>query len=104
MPLGLRAAFNPNGRFDQTTRVMSLLGFSIPTYWLGLVMLFVFFYLLRWAPPGMGRISLMVSPPDFITGSYLIDSLLTAIGGQHIQRLHIWSYQLFALRSSQRPP
>ena len=28
--------------------------------------------------PGMGRISLMVSPPDFITGSYLIDSLLTA--------------------------
>ena len=91
VPLGLRAAFNPNGRFDQTTRVMSLLGFSIPTYWLGLVMLFVFFYLLklgssatipqillRWAPPGMGRISLMVSPPDFITGSYLIDSLLTA--------------------------
>jgi len=78
VPMGLRAAFRPNGRFDQTTRILSLLGFSIPTYWLGLVMLFVFFYLLRWAPPGMGRISLMVSPPDFITGSYLIDSLLAA--------------------------
>ena len=78
VPLGLRAAFRPNGRFDQTTRILSLLGFSIPTYWLGLVMLFVFFYLLRWAPPGMGRISLMVSPPDFVTGSYFIDGIISA--------------------------
>jgi len=43
-----------------------------------LVMLFVFFYLLGWAPPGMGRISLMVSPPEFVTGSYLIDGLIEA--------------------------
>jgi ABC-type dipeptide/oligopeptide/nickel transport system permease component len=78
IPVGLRAAFKPNGRFDQVTRIISLLGFSIPTYWLGLVMLFVFFYLLGWAPPGMGRISLMVSPPEFVTGSYLIDGLIEA--------------------------
>lgn len=78
VPVGLRAAFRPNQRFDQFTRVVSLFGFSIPTYWLGLIMLFVFFYLLRWAPPGIGRISLMISPPDFITGSYLIDGLLAA--------------------------
>ncbi len=78
IPIGLKAAFRPNGTFDQVSRIGSLLGFSIPTYWLGLVMLFVFFYLLRWAPPGMGRMSLMISPPDFITGSYLIDGLLQA--------------------------
>lgn len=77
IPVGLRAAFRPDGRFDQVSRILSLFGFSIPTYWLGLVMLFVFFYLLRWAPPGIGRISLMVSPPDFVTGSYAIDALLT---------------------------
>ena len=77
IPIGVRAAFRPDGRFDQISRILSLFGFSIPTYWLGLVMLFVFFYLLRWAPPGIGRISLMVSPPDFITGSYFIDALLT---------------------------
>lgn len=77
IPVGLRAAFRPGGRFDQISRILSLFGFSIPTYWLGLVMLFVFFYLLGWAPPGIGRISLMVSPPDFITGSYLVDALLT---------------------------
>jgi ABC-type dipeptide/oligopeptide/nickel transport system permease component len=78
IPVGLRAAFNPNGRFDQISRILSLLGFSIPTYWLGLVMLFVFFYLLRWAPPGIGRINLFITPPDFVTGSYLIDGLLSA--------------------------
>ena len=77
IPVGLRAAFKPDGWFDQVSRFLSLFGFSIPTYWLGLVMLFVFFYLLRWAPPGIGRISLMVSSPDTITGVYSIDALLT---------------------------
>lgn len=76
IPLGLRAAFRPDGRFDHVTRFLSLFGFSIPTYWLGLVMLFVFFYLLRWAPPGMGRLSLMVTPPPDVTGSYLVDGLI----------------------------
>lgn len=76
IPVGLRAAFRPDQAFDQLSRFFSLLGFSIPTYWLGLVMLFVFFYLLGWAPPGMGRISLMATPPPMVTGSYLIDSLL----------------------------
>ena len=78
IPVGLRAALRADGPFDQVSRFLSLLGVSIPTYWLGLVMLFVFFFLLEWAPPGMGRISLIVSPPPRITGSYLVDGLLTA--------------------------
>ena len=78
IPVGLHAALRVDRAFDQISRFVSLLGFSIPTYWLGLVMLFVFFFLLEWAPPGMGRISLIVTPPPRITGSYLIDGLLTA--------------------------
>ena len=31
----------------------SLLTFSIPTYWMGLMAILIFFYLLRWAPPPM---------------------------------------------------
>jgi ABC-type dipeptide/oligopeptide/nickel transport system permease component len=76
IPLGMRAARRPDGAFDQVSRFVSLLGFSTPTYWLALMALFVFFYLLGWAPPGMGRISLMVEPPVRITGSYLWDALL----------------------------
>jgi peptide/nickel transport system permease protein len=56
IPVGLHAAFRVDRAF----------------------MLFVFFFLLEWAPPGMGRISLIVTPPPRITGSYLIDGLLTA--------------------------
>jgi peptide/nickel transport system permease protein len=78
IPAGLRAAFKPDGSFDQVSRFFSLLGFSVPTYWLGLIMLFVFFYLLEWAPPGMGRISLFLEPPPRVTGSYLIDGLIAA--------------------------
>lgn len=78
IPVGLRAAYRPGRTFDQVSRFFSLLGFSIPTYWLGLVMLFVFFFLLGWAPPGMGRINLMLSTPPHVTGSYLIDGLLAA--------------------------
>lgn len=77
VPLGIRAASRPGGSVDQASRAFALLGFSIPTYWLGLVMLFIFFYLLQWAPPGMGRISLLLTPPQHITGSYFIDGLLT---------------------------
>ena len=80
IPVGLKAAQRPDGAFDQVSRFLSLLGFSTPTYWLGLVMLFVFFYLLGWAPPGMGRINLMVDPPPRITGSYLWDALLQGRG------------------------
>jgi peptide/nickel transport system permease protein len=80
IPVGLRAARRPDGAFDQISRFVSLLGFSTPTYWLGLVMLFVFFFLLDLAPPGMGRLSLMLEPPPRITGSYFIDALLAGQG------------------------
>jgi len=78
IPIGLRSAMKSESRFDHFSRFISLLGFSIPTYWLGLLAIFVFFYLLDWAPPPMGRISLMVSPPPTITGSFVVDSLLAA--------------------------
>lgn len=76
VPVGLNAAERPNGWFDQVSRFGSLFGFSIPTYWLGLMAIFVFFYLLGWAPAPMGRISMLVTPPPSVTGSALIDSLL----------------------------
>lgn len=78
IPVGLRAARRHDQRFDQIARFLSLLGFSVPTYWLGLIMILVFFFYLGWAPPAMGRIDLMISPPPAITNSYLIDGLLAA--------------------------
>jgi ABC-type dipeptide/oligopeptide/nickel transport system permease component len=77
IPIGLYAAYNPNRLFDQITRFGSLVGFSIPTYWFALVASFVFFFVLRWAAAPMGRIGMDVFPPPEITGSYLVDALVT---------------------------
>jgi peptide/nickel transport system permease protein len=78
IPTGLRAARRRNGIFDQVSRILSLFGFSIPTYFLALCMLLIFFYLLEWAPPAMGRLSLLYTPPPRVTGSYFIDGLLAS--------------------------
>ncbi len=75
VPAGLISAFRAGRTSDHVARLLSLIGYSVPTYFLGLAMLLVFFYLLEWAPPGMGRISLMLSPPPHITGSYALDAL-----------------------------
>ena len=76
IPVGIRAATRPNGWFDQASRFGALTAFSIPTYWMGLMAILIFFYLLRWAPPPMGRVSLEVVAPPVVTGSVLLDSLL----------------------------
>ena len=76
IPLGLVGAIRANGPLDYLCRLISLFGFGMPTISLGLLAVFVFFYLLSWAPPPMGRIDLMINPPPHITGSYLLDALI----------------------------
>ena len=76
VPAGMLAAFRRGRLADLVTRAVALVGFSIPTYFLALAMLLIFFYVLELSPPGMGRLSLMLTPPPRITGSYLIDALL----------------------------
>ena len=80
IPAGMVAAFR-RGRFaDFASRALALFGFSIPTYFLALSMLLIFFYVLEWSPPGMGRLSLMLTPPPRLTGSYTLDALLAGDG------------------------
>lgn len=76
IPVGVLSSFRHGSWFDQLSRLISLLGFSIPTYFLGLLMLLVFFADLNWAPPGMGQLSLLLTPPPTVTRSYLIDGLI----------------------------
>lgn len=77
IPLGVMAAVRKDGPLDQVTRVISMLGASVPIFWLGLIAIYLFYFKLHWSPPPMGRLSLSASPPANITGLYLVDSLLT---------------------------
>jgi peptide/nickel transport system permease protein len=75
LPLGIIAAINTGTFADQVTRVISLLGASMPPFWSGLLVLFVFYYKLDWAP-GPGRLSSRIEAPAPVTGMLVYDSLV----------------------------
>jgi len=76
VPLGIVAATRPGSWVDHTCRVLSTAGVSLPVFFTGLLLVYVFYYILGWAPAPLGRLEVFFSPPPHITGFYLIDSLL----------------------------
>ena len=63
IPLGIVAALKPGGITDRITVVLSLVGLSIPQFWLGLLLIIVFAVDLRWLPTsGSGSLGHMVLP------------------------------------------
>ncbi len=75
LPLGILAALKAGRWPDHAARVFSLLGASMPPFWSGLMLLFLFYYRLQLLP-GPGRIDTRMSAPPQVTGMYLVDSLL----------------------------
>jgi peptide/nickel transport system permease protein len=73
--LGVLAAVRRDGWLDAMARVFALVGGSLPIFFLGLVMLAIFFTRLRWVP-GPGRLDAVLQPPPRLTGLYTIDSLV----------------------------
>lgn len=76
LPLGVMAATRPGSWIDQLCRVLTTAGVSLPTFFTGLVLAYVFYFLLGWAPAPLGRLDPVFSPPPAVTGLYLIDALL----------------------------
>ena len=77
IPIGILQAIYPNSLFDRIANIYGLLAGSWPDFFVGLLLIYFFFYILGWAPPPDGKMSPLIIPPRFITGSYLIDGLLT---------------------------
>ena len=80
LPLGILAATRPNSWIDHACRLVTTLGVSLPIFFTGLLLAYVFYYLLGWAPPPVGRLDSLYSPPPHWTGFYLIDSLIARDG------------------------
>jgi peptide/nickel transport system permease protein len=80
VPLGILAATRPGSLIDHACRVVATAGVSLPVFFTGLILVYVFYYLLGWAPPPLGRLDVFFSPPPPVTGSYLIDSLIAGNG------------------------
>lgn len=75
--LGTLAAIYADRWPDHLTRVFALVGNSLPEFWLGLLLVYLFYF--RWglSPAPTGRLPLEVAPPAGATGLYLVDSLLS---------------------------
>jgi len=77
IPLGVLAAVHKGSWIDNISRPITILGVSVPSFWLGLILIYLLFFKLGIFPAPSGRIRIGVSPPTSITGLYLVDSLLT---------------------------
>ena len=75
LPLGIFAAIRRDGPMDHLARLVSLIGVSIPIFWLATVSLVLFYATLHWTV-GPGRLGPQMERPDYVTGLFLIDSLL----------------------------
>jgi len=79
IPAGVVAAVKRGSWFDQSIMGTALVGYSMPIFWWGLLLIILFSGVLDWTPVS-GRISLMFYFPQ-VTGFMLIDSLLSGQEG-----------------------
>jgi peptide/nickel transport system permease protein len=81
IPLGLLAGLRPHGFIGKTIMTVSILGFSLPTFWVGLMLIVLFAVRLGWLPAG-GRgetVNVLGVPLSFLTVDGLRHLLLPAL-------------------------
>lgn len=73
VPLGMLASLRRNGIVDAGARVFALAGGSMPIFYVGLLVLGLFYRQLRWFP-GPGRLDVVLTAPTHFTGMYTLDA------------------------------
>lgn len=77
IPLGVLAATRPGTWVDHVCRLIVTMGVSLPTFFTGILLIYIFYYLLGIAPSPLGRLDFIYIEPDHVTGFYLIDAAIT---------------------------
>jgi len=75
IPVGIVSASRRNSAIDSVSMVGSLIGVSMPIFWLGLMEIMLFAVILKWLPAG-ARLSTGIEI-ETITNLYLLDSVIT---------------------------
>lgn len=73
--LGVTAAVRSDTPVDLIVRSVMAVGVALPIFWYAILLLFVFYFVLGWAPPP-GQLDPGLDPGPPITGMYVIDSLV----------------------------
>jgi peptide/nickel transport system permease protein len=81
VPLGMYAGYRPNGALSKGIMAASVLGFSVPTFWIGIVLIFTFAVNLAWLPAGQrgATAALFGVEWSFLTADGLRHLLLPAL-------------------------
>ncbi len=87
LPLGIGAALHPGSPLDHIGRTLATVGTALPTFVLGLGLIYVFYFRLGWSPEPIGRLDSWLPPPPVVTGWILIDSLLAGDGSAFLSGL-----------------
>src|SRR5262249_19959645 len=74
LPLGILSATRPGSLVDHAARVVTTAGVSLPIFFTGLLLVYVFYYLLGWAPAPLGRLDAFTTPPPMVTGFLVVDA------------------------------
>ena len=93
IPSGILAAVNVNGWWDRVGKIFSLLGLSLPSFWVGLVMILFFSVYLGWLPSsGAGTVAHLIMPA-FALGWFFAaahmrmtrSSMLEVMGSEYVK-------------------
>jgi peptide/nickel transport system permease protein len=84
IPLGVFSAIRPGGIVDRISQGLVEFGVAIPSFWLGLLLVFFLYYMLKIAPAPIGQLDITIDAPPHITGLIVIDAIIagntTALG------------------------
>lgn len=96
IPLGVASAVWKDKPVDHLVRVIAVSGISTPAFWLGLLVILLFYGNLGWLPSG-GRIDPSLEMPARVTGFLMIDSLIAgdlAVFGSALKHILLPAFTL----------
>jgi peptide/nickel transport system permease protein len=97
IPLGVLAAVHQDSWIDQLCRFVVTAGVSLPTFFTGLLLVYVFYFLMGLAPAPLGRLDILHLPPPQVTGFLILDGMLAgqwAVAGSAAKQLLLPSVTL----------
>lgn len=87
IPWATWSALRRTTLFARIGQVYGRFAGSIPDFWIATILILIFFGWLRWAPPPIGRLGVLASPPEQVTGLITIDSLISGDVGLAVEAL-----------------
>lgn len=94
--IGVISASRPNSVFDIGGRLFGIITYSLPLFWVGMIMQLIFAVQLRWFPLGT-RFPVGMPSPKTITGLYTLDSLFSFNFTQFFTSIHYLVLPCFTL-------